>query len=52
MFKDIAWWQLNQILISMWLTDLCLFLDENKIELHDPIPQLGIQREGDILLIQ
>ena len=51
-FKDVPWQRLKGILISTWLTDLFYFMGENNIFLHDPLPQLQLQREGDIFLMQ
>ena len=51
-FRDVPWKQLKGILISTWLTDLFYFLGEHNLFLHDPLPQLQLQREGDIFLMQ
>ena len=48
MFKDTPWTKIKNNLISTWLTDLFYFFGDNHILLHDPLPQLQLQRDGDI----
>ena len=51
-FKDVPWDQLKEIITSTWMSKLLSFLGQHKIEVHDPLPQLLLQRKGDIFLMQ
>ena len=51
-FKDVHRKRLKFTLTSTWLIDLLYFWGDNDIFLHDPLPQLQLQREFDILLMQ
>ena len=51
-FKDVPWDQLTDIITSTWMSKLLSFLGKHKIDVHDPLPQLQLQRKGDIFLLQ
>ena len=51
-FKDVPWDQLTDIITSTWMSKLLSFLGKHKIDVHDPLPQLQLQRKGDIFLMQ
>ena len=51
-FKDIPWNQLKKTLTSTWLTVFLFFFGYNDIILHDSLPQLHTQRQGDIFLMR
>ena len=51
-FKDVPWDQLQEIITPTWMSKLLSFLGQHKIEIHDPLPQLQLQRKGDIFLMQ
>ena len=43
-FKDVPWDQLTDIITSTWMSKLLSFLGKHKIDVHDPLPQLQLQR--------
>ena len=51
-FKNVPWEQITDIITSTWMTKLLSFLGRHNIAIHDPLPQLELQREGDIFLMQ
>ena len=46
-FKDVPWVQLIDIIISTCMTKLLSFLEKHKIDVHNPLPQLQLERKGD-----